>query len=1165
MGLCAAMALVWMVVGGAAAFARSATVEARAEAQYGRMIFALEAAQKVTLKQFDTIFVLGFPESIAIDLRDLDEKLARYISLARQDADGRSLRFAMTDAYKVVMQEAGRKLIVDLLPAAWRGPPPPLLPEIVAELAAALEAERAAKAAAEAALRVGQPPLTVALRVAHLPTFSRVVFDWSQPVTARLERDGASFTIEFAKSAPIDLSPLTRDPPVGVRAVRTGVLNGQLIVSLGLNPGAEVRSFYEGASLVVDITPGAKAAADQAARAAAGLAGQLTEQGDAPAFATGFAEQPASDRGAGSDARAETGAGVQVSQSRLEAADEQPARALADIPAAPAQPRSEGKPQAVAAPPEAKPQETQAAKQADYPKAANAPADRPLSLTRDRDRATVTLPLGPTEPIAAFMLGQTLYVVADGQHAFDAASLAARHSEWIASARAEAADGATVLSLTFHKPQLAAAEITPEGWQIAVGDLVTAPAQPLALTLAKAQAETQIKTPWPQSGRVHWLTDPHTGDRLAVVTASPPVRRLIKPRALVQLEVLPTLHGLAVRAIADDVTVRLGLGDLAISAGSGLIASSEQTPVSQPGEAKRAGAQRLARLDFGGSTPKGAFYTQLSRLENALATADQKERRARRLDIVRFYLSHKLAAEGLATVSAILAEDPEAGQDPNIIALRGIANALLRRVPEARADLESPALVHDRDAALWRGHLAAVVNEWPAALDEFRIGAEAFEDYPASIQIDFRLDEARAGLETGTLDRAGEALDAIGRLDVPAEDVTRVGLMRGAYLEAIGRTKDALVAFDEARAGGDRPVAAEAKLRAIKLRLKLGEMEAGEAAHELELLAALWRGDDVELKAQRLLAEIYIARKDYRAAFLMMKNAVQAFPKAPLALRLQDDMREEFRKLYLQDGADALKPVEALSLFYDYREMTPIGRDGDEMIRRLADRLIAVDLLDQATELLDHQVANRLRGAARAQVATRLAMVHLMNHKPELALRAIRMTRQPELPVAIIRARDFLEARALSDLGRVEGALDILNRYDGPEAARLKAEAHWNAQAWGAAGLEYETMLGDRWQSPEALDKTEQLSVLKAAIAYALDDDRFALDRLTKKFYDKMMQTPHAPAFVLITAPVEARGAEFSQIARELAAADTLDAFMAGYRQQFDAILGGTIGEGADG
>src|SRR5205823_8962653 len=104
-----------------------------------------------------------------------------------------------------------------------------------------------------------------------------------------------------------------------------------------------------------------------------------------------------------------------------------------------------------------------------------------------------------------------------------------------------------------------------------------------------------------------------------------------------------------------------------------------------------------------------------------------------------------------------------------------------------------------------------------------------------------------------------------------------------------------------------------------------------------------------------------------------------------------------FEGLFLGGKADAMPAVESLSLFYDFRDLTPIGRRGDEMIRRLADRLAAIDLLDQAAELLQHQVDHRLQGAARAQVATRLAVIYLMNRKVNRALATLRTTRTADL------------------------------------------------------------------------------------------------------------------------------------------------------------------------
>src|SRR5207237_1151569 len=98
-----------------------------------------------------------------------------------------------------------------------------------------------------------------------------------------------------------------------------------------------------------------------------------------------------------------------------------------------------------------------------------------------------------------------------------------------------------------------------------------------------------------------------------------------------------------------------------------------------------------------------------------------------------------------------------------------------------------------------------------------------------------------------------------------------------------------------------------------------------------------------------------------------------------MARQAQDNASRLFSQLFLSGKADDLPPVDALSIFYGFRELTPIGRRGDEMIRKLADRLVGIDLLDQAAELLQYQVDRRLEGAARAQVAARLAMVYLTN------------------------------------------------------------------------------------------------------------------------------------------------------------------------------------------
>ena len=136
-------------------------------------------------------------------------------------------------------------------------------------------------------------------------------------------------------------------------------------------------------------------------------------------------------------------------------------------------------------------------------------------------------------------------------------------------------------------------------------------------------------------------------------------------------------------------------------------------------------------------------------------------------------------------------------------------------------------------------------------------------------------------------------------------------------------------------------------------------------------------------KMQKLVGQRVLAGLDTRLELVQSHGAL---PQVQLQIEQLDE-----QKALAMNALAALtaQPVQALALFYDFREQTPIGADGDEMVRRLARRLIDVDLLDQAAELLKHQVDERLEGVAKAQVATDLATVYLMDRQAEKALQVI--------------------------------------------------------------------------------------------------------------------------------------------------------------------------------
>ena len=142
---------------------------------------------------------------------------------------------------------------------------------------------------------------------------------------------------------------------------------------------------------------------------------------------------------------------------------------------------------------------------------------------------------------------------------------------------------------------------------------------------------------------------------------------------------------------------------------------------------------------------------------------------------------------------------------------------------------------------------------------------------------------------------------------------------------------------------------------------------------------------------------------------------------APGARELRLKLADYFRRLFLTGEADRLDPIQAVALFYEFDDtLMPIGPDGDQMVRKLAQRLVAFDLLEPASALLQYQVDNRLRGVGKAAVAVDLASIYLWDKRPDKALAALNSTRIPTLPKPLALERRLLEAAAYRDLGQFD-------------------------------------------------------------------------------------------------------------------------------------------------
>jgi hypothetical protein len=694
-------------------------------------------------------------------------------------------------------------------------------------------------------------------------------------------------------------------------------------------------------------------------------------------------------------------------------------------------------------------------------------------------------------------------------------------------------------------------------WTVTLADRVQA--SPLPLTVQRNVTDpslANVSVPLASPGVLHRLLDPDAGDTLFVVTAPPPARGFIRRQDFVELSLLESAHGVVVHPNSDDVKAEVGPDKVIVSKPGGLTLSTADVASERATVAMRP----LFDLNEWHKNQNENFLARLDTLIKATAAAGVDQRTQTRLELANFYMARGMYQEARGVTNLIYSETKQGSEEAAVVMVHAVSSILIGHPDRALKDLASPAIGNGYDSQLWKGLAFARQEKWADAREKFKNAEFSIATLPLEMQRIVVADAMRASLEVKDYAGAARRRSELEVVGVPEEMKPEVAVLRGRLAEALGHDKDALDAYKFAANSADREAAAEGRQLEILLRQKRSEIGQAELMRELETLSAIWRGDAIEIKTLLKLAQIYAETARYGESLGAIKTATRLQPNSELSRQGQDVAAALFAQLFLSPKGEDMKPIDALAMFYEYRELTPIGRRGDEMIRRLADRLVAVDLLDQAAELLQYQVDKRLEGAARAQVAARLAMVYLTNRKPDRAIAALRTTRIADLSGELRQQRLLLEARAQSDVGRHDLALDIISNITGREAIRLRSDIYWASRQWREASEQIELYYADRWRDFKPLNAVEKGDVIRAVVGYALAEDQIGLMRFREKYAPLMSGTADRQAFEIAGKPASANSAEFAAIAKMAASVDTLDGFIREMKTRFpDATARGPL------
>lgn len=1144
---------------------------------FARLVIKLGEDVPSEVTTAGSILIIRFDRAVDVPVDRVPEGAPDYVNSARRDPDGSAIRLSLARRVTVNTMNAGERTFIDLLPEGWKGPPPSLPIEVVKELAErARVAERALRAQRAAAESKKRPPIRV--RASIQPTFVRFVFEMPDGVGVSSVLNEQKLTLAFNAGLNFDLADAVVAAPPNVASIKQKADIDQTSVEIALIGDSDVHSFRDDKNYVVDVSfqpdKGKTAATAESVIAQA----KPVAQSHGPAPEKPAAEKskdahreiapPTSEtiaREAKIDVKSEVKPEAPAAMPSVEAPKPAPAPAAeAPKPAeavAPAVPVAPMTPAVVEAPKEVvkeaaqepvkvAPKEAVKAAPAEAP-AAPQPTVASVDVRRDSDGLRVIFPLQVATPAAAFRRGDTVWLVFDTPKPIDVEAIRTRGGAMIGEVSRMPLDKGQAVRIRLTRPlvySLTSEEVGKEtNWLLTLADKIQATPLPLMMSRNITDpALANIAIPFANPGLLHKLTDPDAGDTLYVVTGQRPVRGFIKRQDLVDLSLLESAHGIAIRPNSDEVGVEVGSDKVILGKKGGLTLS----PVDISAERAPTAVRPVFSPEGWRKGQSEDFWTRQGSLIAAISAVEPAQRSLPRLDLAQFYMSRAMYHEA-KSVTDLMLTDPLNKEESGALIMHAIASILIGRPAQGLKDLANPVIGNSHDSQLWKALAYARQGKWADAREKFKNVEFAIASLPIDIQRIVTMEAMRASLEVKDYAGASKRRSEIEVVGVSPEAAPGFAVLRGRLAEALGHDKDALDDYKFAVASNDRQAAAEAKQLEVALRQKRDEISKEDALRELETLSMTWRGDSIEVKTLQMLSQIYAENGRYRDALSAARTATKLQPNAEASRQAQDLASDLFTQIFLGPKGDELPPVEALGMFYEFRELTPIGRRGDELIRRLADRLASIDLLDQAAELLQYQVDHRLEGAARAQVAARLSMIYLANRKPDMAISALRASRISDLSGELRQQRLLLEARAQSDVGRHDLALDIVSNVSGREGLRLRSDIFWAARRWRESAEQIELYYGDRFRDFKPLNAVEKSDIIRAAVGYALADDSIGLSRFREKYAPLMSESADRVAFDIASKPAASSSAEFAEIAKLAASVDTLDGFLREMKQRF--------------
>ena len=1170
-------------------------VQAARTNDYGRIVFVWKTPVTHDLKLENQRLTVRFGRSIEASYQRVLGKLGKYVADAQPGSDGRSVTFRLRSNFDAYSFDSGRTVIVEIAdtPAPQAKPQPKI--EQAESSVTLVRRQVAAQEAANGTLA------KIRVRTGVHSDYSRIVFDWRDAVKYDLSNNDGVVGITSRRAADLQVAGINVKPPPFVGGIRARPGDGVTRVILTVSKTSSIKHFLSGPKVVVDVrrptgskeisalppeeavpSEPAKPALEQPKTDAAPpqpAPAKVPEKAPAePQQATmPVALQPKTDAAPAQSApaKAPEKAPVESQQATLPVALPPTAEQASATAGETAAKSTEQQTSA----------EALAAGSAHVATAARSPPVvlKPFALTPGgQKKSTAKKPAeGETEdegqsmaepervdpavgvkirfdwdePVAAAVFRRVgfVWVAFDKASKVDTDALIQAGGTIIRGVDQAANEQSTVLRIATLKGVNPSVARDGASWILEFRKQDMRPATPIDV---KAQPDSPVGArvflPVPEPGKPIGITDPTVGDNLVVVPVIPLGHGVGEAYEYPQLALLPTGQGVVVRAKIDDLRVRPLPQGIELSARTKLAISRVSDDVAAGARlAEKKPLEKLLELEKWELKELDDFNQRKQELQAELAASRDGQREMKRMNLARFYFSNGFHTEALGVVARMETVRPEIAEEGEFRLIRGAINYFLNRLADAASDLSHASLDNNDEANFWRASVIAASGDLLAAAAELRRTGGITRGYPKALKMPMGALVAEAAIEIGDTKTAKAFIKALNAAKPNDTQQARLNFIEGKVLNMGDDPDGAIGKWEEVLESHNRPVRAQATIARMELMLKLDRMDEEEAIAELEKLRFAWRGDLLEFDLLRRLGELYLDEGIYRNGLQVLRQAATYYRDNEEAAQVTEQMADVFSGLYLRNGADEMSAVTAIAVYREFKELTPAGAKGDEMIRKLADRLAGVDLLEQAAEILEGQIRFRLSGPLKAEVGARLAVIYLLARRYDLALAALNATNESGLESELSSQRRLLRARAMMGSDQQDGAVELLKRDKEAGADMLRAEIFWKGGDWGNASKALRRVVkANGAKKGKALSEEQAAHVLNYAISMTLSGNERGLGRLRRDYGRALEATSMKDAFRLVTAPTALGLIDPASVAARVKVAENFKTFLGEYKKK---------------